>query len=104
MSLSLLIISIFILSAPVSIAGRETRLSLPKRASLQQVLAFLQDIRKLMKLMKENAPTYRLHKRDDGNIIEEDDDKLLIQSKQQFPKESTLYPVLNRFSPVPAHD
>ena len=100
MKLSLLIISIFILSAPVSIAGRETRLSLPKRASLQQVLAFLQEIRKMM---KENAQTYRLHKRDDGNLVAEEDEQLSIKSKQQFSKESALYPVLNRFSPVTAY-
>ena len=77
MKLSLLIISIFILSAPVSIAGRETRLSLPKRASLQQVLAFLLEIRKMM---KENAPTYRLHKRDDGNFVAEDETKITFTS------------------------
>ena len=79
MNLSLLIISIFIISAPAFIAGRETRLSLPKRASLQQVLGFLQEIRKMM---KENSPTYRLHNRDAGNQVAED--------------ETIFYAVLNR--------
>ena len=78
MNLSLLIISIFIISAPVSIAGRETRLSLPKRASLQQVLGFLQEIGKMI---KENSPTYRLHNRDAGNQVAEDDEKFSVQSR-----------------------
>ena len=60
MFLPVIIFSLFLISTAVPIAG-ENLLTLPKRASLQQVLAFLKE---LNKMMKDTQPSFRLHKRE----------------------------------------
>ena len=60
MFLSFILISIFLISTAEPIAGEDPFLTLPKRASLQQVLAFLKE---LNKMIKDTQPSYRLHKR-----------------------------------------
>ena len=77
MLLPLIIFSLFLISTAVPIAGEDLQ-TLPKRASLQQVIAFLN---KLNKMMKDTQPSYRLHKRGDQNCCNEKEGKTGVDYK-----------------------
>ena len=79
-------------------------LSLPKRASLQQVLAFLKELKKMMK----ESPPYRLHKRGvpdccsaerDENAYQELASLVSKRLRSRSADRTKYFPLLNRFRP-----
>ena len=114
MFLPVIIFSLFLISTAVPIAG-EDLLTLPKRASLQQVLAFLKE---LNKMMKDTQPSYRLHKRGDQDCCNEKKEETAMNDKDvglanlvarrlrsklsgSRPSQGSKYfPALNNFRPA----
>ena len=60
MFVAFLLVTVFLAFTAFPVAGDDLHLRLPNRASLQQVLAFLKE---LNKMMVYNKPSFRLHKR-----------------------------------------
>ena len=77
MFLPFLIFSLLLISTAVPIAG-EDLLTLPKRASLQQVLAFLKE---LNKMIKDTQPSFRLHKRELQDCCNENKEETAMNYK-----------------------
>ena len=88
--LSLLITSTF--SVPTT--GHDAIPTLPKRASLQQVLTFLRD---MDRLMKETHQTYRLHKRGAccGNDVVNDE-----MDEELFSTALTLHEIFSQIEKI----
>ena len=117
MYLPLILFSLLFTNTLVTSSSSDPLLTLPKRASLQQVLVFLKE---LNSLMKETQPSYRLHKRGGGGCCgqEEDhggvhnDERSLTNlnwvvkrlrnkiSRGNKSQESKYFPGLNGFRPV----
>ena len=91
MYLAFAFLSLFLTSIAVPIAGDDPLLTLPKRASLQQVLAFLKE---LNRMMKDNQPSYRLHKRsaqdccaegeEDTGLVDKEDRQVKFMAKRLY--------------------
>ena len=115
MYLAFAFLSLFLTSIAVPIAGDDPLLTLPKRASLQQVLAFLKE---LNRMMKDNQPSYRLHKRsaqdccaggeEDTGLVDKEDRLVNLMAKRLRNKLSNnsqargrkYFPALSNFRPA----
>ena len=102
MFLAFLLVTVFLSFTAVPVAGDDLHLRLPKRASLQQVLAFLKE---LNKMMVYNQPSYRLHKRGlvtrelgEGNLMDERYRQRLSMDSQSG--RSNYFPTISKFGPA----
>ena len=115
MFLPYILFSLFLISIPAPIAGEDPLLTLPKQASLQQVLTFLKELKKMM---KGTRPSFRLQKRGDQDCCNETIQETAMKDKDvglanlvakrlrsklsgSRPSQGSKYfPALNNFRPA----